>query len=69
MPISCLYGKVIDSITGEGLANATVTLLGAGGYSNPVTTFPNGYYIMDGLLPGEDFGVRYEKAGYHSLYF
>lgn len=56
-------GKVTDTNTGMGIADATVTTKGPSGKSN--TTDVDGYYSISNLLPG-DYTVSVTAPGYSS---
>ena len=68
MKTTSVRGHVLDSSTGEGVANATVDIrptAGSGGMvmARPTITDSNGYYSLDSVAPGS-YRASASKEGY-----
>ena len=60
-PTASLYGLVADSVTGYLLSGVKVTI-----NSTVVYTDTYGYYLFEGLTPG-NYTITFEKEGYTTL--
>lgn len=62
-----LRGIVTDNITGQGVGDITLTLIGEDGSFAIVTTDSKGYYIIPALNSDVNYTVEASKEGYHNL--
>lgn len=62
--LETLSGSIVDDLSGEPLAGATVEILSGYSQGVRVTTNQYGFYLVGTMLAGETFTARAESPGY-----